>query len=54
MGDDNEPFKVGDAVRLKSGGTLMTVNSLGADYVDCEWFDEKHKQSQTTGFPHIR
>jgi uncharacterized protein YodC (DUF2158 family) len=41
MADDNQPFKVGDTVRLKSGGTLMIVNGLGAGYVDCEWFDEE-------------
>jgi uncharacterized protein YodC (DUF2158 family) len=49
MADDKEPFKVGDTVRLKSGGTRLTVNGLGADYVDCEWFDEKHKR-QTGSF----
>jgi len=41
------PFKVGDVVRLKSGGPAMTVTSLEngereAGYVIfCIWFNEK-------------
>ena len=35
-------FKVGDPVRLKSGGNLMTVEALlPTGYVRCQWFDEK-------------
>ena len=35
-----EPLKIGDVVRLKSGGPLMTVNKLaGEGDVWCLWFD---------------
>jgi uncharacterized protein YodC (DUF2158 family) len=33
----------GDVVQLKSGGPLMTVQSVDADGVICIWFDEKKK-----------
>jgi uncharacterized protein YodC (DUF2158 family) len=39
-------FKVGDVVRLKSGGPEMTVESIeslsfmGGDY-NCQWFKDK-------------
>ena len=34
-------LKVGDVVRLKSGGPVMTVAKMGDGYVICQWFDEK-------------
>lgn len=47
-----DKFKIGDVVRLKSGGPIMTV----VDYATygyesektymCKWFDEKKKLSQ--------
>lgn len=43
-------FEPGRTVRLKSGGPLMTVQSIDPDgLVNCEWFDEK-KTLQTKAF----
>lgn len=45
-------FNPGDVVRLKSGGPIMTVSSvgstatkakLGAQMVQCEWFNQVDK-----------
>jgi uncharacterized protein YodC (DUF2158 family) len=43
-------FKVGDAVRLKSGGAQMIVSKLfkspeGREMVQCTWFDKKTKRA---------
>jgi uncharacterized protein YodC (DUF2158 family) len=43
-------FKVGDTVRLKSGGPLMTVTGLGTDpqkgqMVWTSWFDASGKEN---------
>ncbi len=42
-------FKIGDAVRLKSGGAQMTVSKLfkspeGREMVQCSWFDKKSRE----------
>ena len=38
-------FQVGDVVRLKSGGPLMTVQQATyADNIMCTWFDENNKR----------
>jgi len=44
-------WKVGDTVRLKSGGPKMTVvgvgDNLGEPVVWCEWFYDNKKDSGT-------
>jgi len=43
-------FQVGDVVRLKSGGPLMTVQQATyADNIMCTWFGENNKR-MTEGF----
>ena len=42
-------LKVGDVVRLKSGGAVMTVSKLfkspeGHEMAQCTWFDKKPRQ----------
>jgi uncharacterized protein YodC (DUF2158 family) len=32
-------FQRGELVRLRSGGPVMTVNSISGDQVDCYWTD---------------
>lgn len=36
-------FKVGDTVRLKSGGPVMTIVAIGqyrgSEKAECQWFD---------------
>lgn len=42
-------FKVGDTVRLKSGGPLMTVSvAQHDDDTWCTWFDERGKREEAT------
>ncbi|MCL9684897.1 YodC family protein [Legionella maioricensis] len=38
-----EQFSVGDQVELKSGGDLMTVESIEGNAINCIWFDGKNK-----------
>lgn len=42
---------VGDVVRLKSGGPVMTVTTVGEHYgtptIWCTWFDQKGSQNGT-------
>jgi uncharacterized protein YodC (DUF2158 family) len=40
-------IKVGDVVKLKSGGPAMTVNAmLEKSNCDCRWFDDTQMQGQ--------
>jgi len=48
-GEGAMAFKVGDAVRLKSGGAQMTVSKVfkspeGREMVQCTWFDKKPRE----------
>ena len=46
-------FKVGDIVRLKSGGPKMTVYEIADDDEDmiyCRWFVEKKHAAREYGF----
>lgn len=49
-----QKYKVGDVVRLRSGGPTMTVANFGEyDYEEtgkylCRWFGEKHKLEEQT------
>jgi uncharacterized protein YodC (DUF2158 family) len=41
-------FEIGDVVRLKSGGPLMTVIKLESDgQVICQWFEKNQPQTGT-------
>jgi len=41
-------YKIGDTVRLKSGGPLMTVTKdVGAKRVMCEWFADNKRDVAT-------
>jgi uncharacterized protein YodC (DUF2158 family) len=42
-------FKPGDQVQLKSGGPVMTINSISDGEAWCEWFD-KNGSHQCRGF----
>jgi len=46
---DDHTFNPGDVVQVRSGGPVMTVESIGSmvdnDSVNCVWF-EKNKQMQ--------
>ena len=46
-----DTFKIGDLVRLKSGGPVMSVKSsimplLNEEGIYCQWFDDKKKLNQ--------
>jgi len=36
-------FRLGDTVRLNSGGPPMTVKVVEGDWVTCDWFDGTKK-----------
>jgi uncharacterized protein YodC (DUF2158 family) len=41
-------FKVGETVKLNSGGPLMTVDSINGEDIYCEWFDDKGQHQGRT------
>jgi len=48
-------FKIGDLVKLKSGGPTMTVEDIGPNFAEettvyCAWFDGKN-MPQKANFP---
>ncbi|WP_041432342.1 YodC family protein [Thiobacillus denitrificans] len=40
-------LKVGDVVKLRSGGTRMTVEHIDGDQVACTWFEGKTLERAT-------
>jgi uncharacterized protein YodC (DUF2158 family) len=50
MAEVKAEFKVGDVVRLKSGGPLMTVRFGDVDWLSTTWFDETHNLVQEHSF----
>jgi len=50
----NQEFKVGDTVRLKSGGPLMTImitNYDGKRHFYCQWFTKDEDKVREGYFP---
>jgi uncharacterized protein YodC (DUF2158 family) len=43
------PLRVGDRVRLRSGGSLMTIDSIRDDEATCVWFNDA--QEATSDIP---
>ena len=46
-----KPMKIGDTVRLKSGGTTMSVDAFGkGDRVVCVWFEHRGDKVHRASF----
>lgn len=52
MGAKIMRFKLGDLVRLKSGGPTMTIRGIDGDQYDCTWFNDKHIQQAGFFYDH--
>jgi uncharacterized protein YodC (DUF2158 family) len=39
-----DEFKVGDTVRLKSGGPIMTIQDIGEGLASCIWFERTKRE----------
>ena len=44
--DEGKTFTVGDLVKLKSDGPIMTVEKVRGDSITCVWFDGKKAQDR--------
>jgi uncharacterized protein YodC (DUF2158 family) len=44
-------LQIGDVVRLRSGGPLLTVKSVQGNEVICSWWSDAIGGFATTGFP---
>jgi uncharacterized protein YodC (DUF2158 family) len=40
-------FKVGDTVKLRSGGPLMTIYAIDSDEISCQWFNNDEIKGAT-------
>ena len=40
-------MKIGDVVKLKSGGPAMTITFIDSDNMTCEWFDKNDNKILT-------
>ena len=50
--ESSQELKIGDVVKLKSGGPTMTVIKIEDGYVYCKWFQgEYHDKVDTGNFP---
>lgn len=43
-------MEIGDLVRLKSGGPVMTVSYIGTSHIECTWF--RGEDCLKENFPH--
>lgn len=48
--NNKETFELGNVVKLKSGGTEMTIYLIDQDFAKCCWFN-KDEKIDTNSFP---
>ncbi|MGE7205314.1 DUF2158 domain-containing protein [Sphingomonas sp. NPDC019816] len=46
-------FKPGDLVSLRSGSPIMTVSSISAEGVVCEWWNDSECKFEWREFRHV-